>query len=383
MKYIKYAVLLICALFAQVQSQTIYVANKYKQVWYVSGTEKTHATFAAYDTSSLLISNTSNVPTITQLSATGTTLFKLDETGAFSNYAGSATLPWLLKTNFDDSLNNAHTITATWRFTNDLIPTSNGGADLGQISLQWDSLYAGTGVFSAGIHGSGVAIRNGGVPAMTSTAGKLTIAHPEWNEYFQLGYNDSYNVYFNIASGVTQVLHVINTSGAANLIIDNGFAGVNTTTPSHPVTIGDISGLAVKGQDASASTDSSWVASIIGGEPTVTFNGSNGAAYTQSIINATDQAVFAGASGGYDYDAPIILSNGITAGAAAFCTNAVKDTVAIASALSTDIYTFDWTSDPGSPGAHWYEAYAGGVYFYTDAATTGNPAYTWTRWGKN
>jgi hypothetical protein len=71
--------------------------------------------------------------------------------------------------------------------------------------------------------------------------------------------------------------------------------------------------------------------------------------------------------------------NGTANGTAAFSTNASADTVTIAGALTTDIYNFTWTSDPGTPGAVWTERLAGSLIVHTKAAVTGNPTWCWTR----
>ncbi len=130
---------------------TTYTKSQYDHVYYDATKENGHATYALFDTSSLKIAKDTNVWTVTQLSATGTTLFQLNKLGAFAYYAGSATLPWLRVIDLDDSLNNAHTYTGITRWTQDLIPTTNGGADLGQTSLAWDSLYAATAKLSGNL----------------------------------------------------------------------------------------------------------------------------------------------------------------------------------------------------------------------------------------
>jgi hypothetical protein len=89
-------------------SQTTYQSSKYKPVWYNSTYEKTHATYATFDTASIKFYFTNlGKPEFKMLGPTGNTLFYVDSTGTISG--GSALSTVLLKTAFDDSLNNAHT----------------------------------------------------------------------------------------------------------------------------------------------------------------------------------------------------------------------------------------------------------------------------------
>jgi len=71
--------------------------------------------------------------------------------------------------------------------------------------------------------------------------------------------------------------------------------------------------------------------------------------------------------------------NGFANGEATFSSGASADTVTISGALTTDIYTFDWTSDPGTPGAVWFERKAGSFIVHTAGAVTGTPSWMWTR----
>jgi len=136
---------------------------------------------------------------------------------------------------------------------------------------------------------------------------------------------------------------ILRTTGTERVrTLSGGKTGFLTPTPSHPLTVGDVAGLAVKGQDASAATDSSLIITIASGEPTVTFNASDGDQYTQSI-NTSDQAVFDGASGGYSF-AGGIYTTGPDAGLVMFnrATNAIS--------------------------AQWYSPTAGVTYLYSHAA---------------
>jgi hypothetical protein len=71
--------------------------------------------------------------------------------------------------------------------------------------------------------------------------------------------------------------------------------------------------------------------------------------------------------------------NGVANGTATFSSGASADTVNYAGCATTDVYTFEWTSDPGTPGAVWFERKAGSFIVHTAAAVTGTPTWMWTR----
>jgi hypothetical protein len=71
--------------------------------------------------------------------------------------------------------------------------------------------------------------------------------------------------------------------------------------------------------------------------------------------------------------------NGFANGEATFSSGASADTVTISGAATTDVYTFEWTSDPGTPGAVWFERKAGSFIVHTAGAVTATPSWMWTR----
>ena len=114
-------------------SQTTYQASKYKPVWYNSTYEKTHGTYALFDTSSIRAYFTPlGKPEWKMIGPTANTLFYVDSTGALNTYAGSTTLPWVLKSAFDDSLNNAHTVTGAWKFNGAVAVVPSGQVGIGK-----------------------------------------------------------------------------------------------------------------------------------------------------------------------------------------------------------------------------------------------------------
>ncbi len=264
-------------------SQTTYQSSKYKPVWYSSTYEKTHATYATFDTSSIKAYFTPlGKPEYKMIGPTANTLFYVDSTGSFGAYAGSATLPWVLKTAFDDSLNNAHTITGAWKFSGAV-----GAIPAGQVSI---GRNATNGYIKAtASNGDSLSISVNGTTTDIVSTDLLRFASQGSPYYFRVG-----------SSNITPSIGDVYSIGAFGTMFQKGYF-------SDSLYVGG------KGQTATfkwgqmrqmTDTDSSGVLTMDSGNPVIKLQATD-ADNSQITVNTYDQMLFQNASGGYDFDAMI------------------------------------------------------------------------------
>jgi hypothetical protein len=288
-------------------SQVTYQSSKYKPVWYSSTYEKTHATYATFDTSSIKAYFTPlGKPEFKMIGPTANTLFYIDSTGSFGAYAGSATLPWVLKTAFDDSLNNPHTITGAWKFSGAV-----GSVPAGQVSI-------------------GKNATNGYIKLTASDNDTLIITSgATWSQIksknalrFYHGAN-----YFTFSGGA-----IGSTDGG--LTLGNDASRILDTFIKDGLYVGGIGSNPTfvfgNHSDITEQADSCLSFSMVSGQPVFSFFASDEDSYTQSI-NTSDQAVFSGASGGYSFDADLTYNFIHFVGSA--------DSVAVTPVVTQYIYT--------------------------------------------
>jgi hypothetical protein len=264
--------------------QTTYTSSKYKPVWYSSTYEKTHGTYALFDTSSIKLQwTTSGKPEMKFFGPTGNTLFYLDSTGTIST---GVITGGLLKANFDDSLNNAHTITGAWKFGGNVGAVPNGQVGVGK---------------NAG---------NGYLKLMASDGDTISMYSNTSSSYLKSKnkiyfYNGASYFLFSGTSivGVDGDLYL----GDVTSRISDGFfkdgiwLGGHGSTPTFFLGSHD---------DITSQDDSCFTIEMSSGQPLVSYFASDGDSYTQSI-NTSDQAVFAGASGGYTFDSYGSFTGGV------------------------------------------------------------------------
>ncbi len=300
-------------------SQTTYTSSKYKPVWYSSTYEKTHGTYALFDTSSIKLSwTTSGKPEMKFFGPTGNTLFYVDSTGTISpgvvtggllkadfgdsllNYEGwgidvvnndnihvdSVQVPSiymhnlkLARASFDDSLNNAHTVTGAWKFSGNV-----GVIPAGQVSI---GKNAGDGYLKLTADDNDTLI-------LVQTGSSSNIKSSQYINFYagtnQLSW-DGTNFFAPVVSKRIGAIGFPFTRGyfADSLLVGGkGEDAVIWWGQSKQQTI----------------SDSCGVLTMASGNPVISLYATDADNYTQSI-NTYDQAVFTGASGGYIFDSMI------------------------------------------------------------------------------
>jgi hypothetical protein len=357
--------------------QTTYTSSKYKPVWYSSTYEKTHGTYALFDTSSIKLQwTTSGKPEMKFFGPAGNTLFYLDSTGTIST---GTTSGGLLKADFDDSLNNAHTITGLWKFGANV--AVNSGYSFISKDADSDTLAINVSGFSTtNTKAAGPVafqLKDGATSLMlVDTLGYTGIGTVTPLTYLHV-YKGSdpgtsgLGIFETVASGANTRNIILKNSGTANntqaqlefhtldagsniarLALINGNMSDNTaTTPDgklifQTLTDGALSSvMTLYSRKAGIGTeDPQHLLSIVGGTPitnivdsdinklrntaaqatdssslkldasttfpTIQFSGGDGDQYTISG-NTSDQAVFAGASGGYTFDSYGSFTGGV------------------------------------------------------------------------
>jgi hypothetical protein len=271
--------------------QTTYTSSKYKPVWYSSTYEKTHGTYALFDTSSVKTYFTPlGKPEFKMIGPTANTLFYIDSTGAVQ----AGTFPtYLLKANFDDSLNNNHTITGTNKFT------------FGNVRLGGTRQVSGFDLWGNGVADTLFYVSN---DKNTTRDSVFTVMANGGIK--NIGIGNFYN--YIITSGNMTGLWLDVTGYDDWLIFDNyGSLDIRNGTDGKPYFRIDGSGNMIIGTEAvPAGTDSSMLFGSSSGNPFARWNASDGDQYTQSI-NTSDQAVFTGASGGYTFDSYGSFTGGV------------------------------------------------------------------------
>jgi hypothetical protein len=258
-------------------SQTTYQSSKYKPVWYSSTYEKTHGTYALFDTSSIKLSFTNlGKPELKMIGPTANTLFYVDSTGTIQTGTVASAL---LKTAFDDSLNNAHTVTGAWKFSGNVGAIPAGQVSIGKnASNGYIKLTASGGdTFSLTVNTSAVNMVASGNINLSSAGTSLT-----WTGTL-LGSGDD-----------------ARTIGGTNFRFKKGFY-------SDSLYVGG------KGQTATikwgqmrqlTDTDSSGVLTMSSGNPVIKLQATD-ADNSQITVNTSDQMLFQNASGGYVFDADL------------------------------------------------------------------------------
>ncbi len=278
--------------------QTTYTSSKYKPVWYSSTYEKTHGTYALFDTSSIKLSwTTSGKPEFKMLGPTGTTLFYIDSTGSIAT--GGAPATCLLKTAFDDSLNNAHTVLNSWGFRKN---ATTGAVPLEALRLELIDptvdLNAGEGpALNFYVAETGTQQLSGQVASVRES---VTNANAAAALTFSTAADDAALTEYMRITSVGRV--GIGTTSPQNLLsIVNG-------TPTVNIVDSDVNKL--RNSQAQATDTSSLKFDASTAFPTIQFSGSDGDQYTISG-NTSDQAVFSGASGGYAFDSYGSFTGGV------------------------------------------------------------------------
>lgn len=264
--------------------QTTYTSSKYKPVWYNSTYEKTHGTYALFDTSSIKLQwTTSGKPEMKFFGPTGNTLFYLDSTGTIST---GTTSGGLLKADFDDSLNNAHTITGEWKFNGNVgvIPASSVsiGKNAGHGYLK----------LSASDGDTTILCNNGTYTLLTSKN----------------------NLSFAIVGATS-----LNWTGVT-LYAGNDACRIGADSfKLQKILMSDSLLLGGKSQDAtiwwgqsrqSTASDSCGLLTMSSGNPVLSLYATNGS-QSQVTVNTSDQMLFQNASGGYAFDSYGSFTGGV------------------------------------------------------------------------
>lgn len=265
--------------------QTTYQSSKYKPVWYSSTYEKTHGTYALFDTSSIkLYWTTSGKPEMKFFGPTGNTLFYLDSTGTIST---GTTSGGLLKADFDDSLNNAHTITGAWKFNGAVGAIPAGSASIGKNATQ-------------------------GYLKLTASNNDTMTFSPDGS----YGYiNASDGILLKTANGNRFLFNVTGNQTYVDILPATQDArSLGSTSAQYLKYFGtDSVILGGKGQGATfwwgqsrqlTASDSCGLLTMSSGNPVITLYATDGDNHSHSV-NTYDQAVFTGASGGYIFDSMI------------------------------------------------------------------------------
>ena len=88
-------------------------------------------------------------------------------------------------------------------------------------------------------------------------------------------------------------------------------------------------------------------------------------------------------TGTFEVENSITMANGINAGNATFDNGVALDTLALTGVAAGDVAIATFTSDPGSPGAHWTWCVTDTVFIGTDAAVSGTPTWSAVVFKKN
>ncbi len=264
---------------------------------------------------------------------TANTLFYIDSTGSFGAYAGSATLPWVLKTAFGDSLLNYE----GWGL--DIIDNDNAHVDSAQVpSIYMHNLKLAKASFDDSLNNAHTILNSLGLRQNATTGAvpiealRLELTDPTID--LNMGEGPSLNFYVAESGDLRQLgaqiagvrESISNATATTSLsfftaaddaaptekmrITSAGKVGIGSTTPQHTLSMvgtapmfnmvdSDIN--KVRTSAAQASDSASFKVDVSTAFPTVTLSGGDGDQYTISG-NTSDQALFAGASGGYNFD---------------------------------------------------------------------------------
>ena len=108
----------------------------------------------------------------------------------------------------------------------------------------------------------------------------------------------------------------------------------------------------------------------------ITFKTLNAGASASPLILESNTALVGGT---LEVEGVITVANSVVSGTATFFSGASADTVLIAGATTNSIYITSFTSDPGTPGAHWTESKADTLIIHTAGAVTATPSWAWIR----
>lgn len=135
----------------------------------------------------------------------------------------------------------------------------------------------------------------------------------------------------------------------------------------------------IKTGTGGSATDSSVVINGSSGSPRVNLYGTDGDTYSIGV-NTSDAALFAGASGGYSFDQPLLLPATVI-GEDVFETTAETDTVTISGALTTDTYIISgqYTAGVDQQDILQWEAISGKLVVHRMAAGESALKYSWLR----